>query len=280
MGVVRRDGPWRFEKRDPGFYEITRNDRPEVQVLTPKYDPGMVGSTNPAIPTKEVDSYQEAEGLFEEYSQGDSGASQGTADSNGLGLDYDTGSNVGDVGDVGANTGTGFEGEPLAGEDLSIGMMALILLVIGGALLYAFGINFSETWSQIGIGAILIGLLIIGYAANVAREEGLSAAADLLSTTISGQNESTGSADEKTPSAPQRLKTKLKNERADRTCEFCNEQTDRLEVHHIIPRAEGGPNDPDNLIVLCLTCHDKAERGVYNRDELRYEIQDKSLSDN
>ena len=28
-----------------------------------------------------------------------------------------------------------------------------------------------------------------------------------------------------------------------------------LQVHHIRPQAEGGTNDPDNLIALCLNCH-------------------------
>lgn len=279
MGVVRRDGPWRLEKREPGYYEITRNNRSEVEILTPEYDSGMVGSTNPAVPTKEVDSYQEAEGLFEEYSQGDSGDSQGTTDSEGLGLDFDMGSNGGSA-DLGSDISTDFGGDPVDGEDITIGMVALISLVLGGAFLYAFGVSFSDTWSQAGMGAVLIGLLILGYAALVARKDGLSAAADLLSTTITGQGGSGGSEDEKTPPASQRLKTKLKTDRAGRKCEWCDEKSDYLQVHHIKPRKDGGPNDPANLIVLCRSCHGKADDGVFNRDELRYQIEDKSLSGN
>ena len=33
------------------------------------------------------------------------------------------------------------------------------------------------------------------------------------------------------------------------------EHTKFLEVHHIKPRAEGGGNDPENLITLCSACH-------------------------
>ena len=35
------------------------------------------------------------------------------------------------------------------------------------------------------------------------------------------------------------------------------------EVHHIIPLAEGGTHDPDNLISLCKSCHSRihAKRG-------------------
>lgn len=35
-----------------------------------------------------------------------------------------------------------------------------------------------------------------------------------------------------------------------------------VEVHHIVPEAEGGSNDADNAIVLCLKCH--SEAGHYN----------------
>lgn len=31
-----------------------------------------------------------------------------------------------------------------------------------------------------------------------------------------------------------------------------------LQVHHIVEQNEGGTDDPDNLIVLCLTCHSDA----------------------
>lgn len=33
-----------------------------------------------------------------------------------------------------------------------------------------------------------------------------------------------------------------------------------LEMHHIVPRARGGTNDPDNLVVLCSACHASAHR--------------------
>ena len=32
-----------------------------------------------------------------------------------------------------------------------------------------------------------------------------------------------------------------------------------LSVHHIIPRSEGGCDDMDNLITLCVPCHDAIE---------------------
>lgn len=37
-------------------------------------------------------------------------------------------------------------------------------------------------------------------------------------------------------------------------CTVCGTSHD-LEVHHIVPRAEGGTNDPANLVTLCMACH-------------------------
>ena len=39
------------------------------------------------------------------------------------------------------------------------------------------------------------------------------------------------------------------------TCQVCGSH-EKLEVHHIIPRAEGGNDRPANLITLCEKCHD------------------------
>jgi len=35
--------------------------------------------------------------------------------------------------------------------------------------------------------------------------------------------------------------------------------TAELSMHHIVPRAEGGSDDPANLITLCSMCHDEIE---------------------
>lgn len=37
-------------------------------------------------------------------------------------------------------------------------------------------------------------------------------------------------------------------------CALCD--TPRgLQIHHVIPRSRGGSNDPENLITLCMWCH-------------------------
>lgn len=50
-------------------------------------------------------------------------------------------------------------------------------------------------------------------------------------------------------------------ERDEYTCQLCGEQdSDRdLDVHHIIPVASGGTNDPVNLMSLCGSCHKTVE---------------------
>lgn len=43
-------------------------------------------------------------------------------------------------------------------------------------------------------------------------------------------------------------------------CEMCKKRgihTSTQEVHHIIPLAEGGSNDWDNLMSLCKSCHSR-----------------------
>ncbi len=51
--------------------------------------------------------------------------------------------------------------------------------------------------------------------------------------------------------------------RSRRCCCVCKEFAGRLtNVHHIIQKANGGSNDIDNAIVLCLRCH--GEAGHYN----------------
>jgi predicted restriction endonuclease len=44
------------------------------------------------------------------------------------------------------------------------------------------------------------------------------------------------------------------------TCQICGRVTD-LQVHHIIPRSNGGKHTLDNLITLCFPCHRHIDSG-------------------
>lgn len=57
--------------------------------------------------------------------------------------------------------------------------------------------------------------------------------------------------------------SKLKQNVLDRDGERCVScgADDELAVHHIVPRNQGGANEPDNLATLCKTCHHYAHGG-------------------
>jgi hypothetical protein len=45
------------------------------------------------------------------------------------------------------------------------------------------------------------------------------------------------------------------------TCQACKGKNKILNVHHIVPRSQGGTDKPDNLITLCESCHKKLHAG-------------------
>jgi endogenous inhibitor of DNA gyrase (YacG/DUF329 family) len=51
-------------------------------------------------------------------------------------------------------------------------------------------------------------------------------------------------------------------------CRVCGFDT-LVEVHHIMPRRQGGPDTLDNLITLCPNHHTMADRGLISVEELR-----------
>lgn len=52
-------------------------------------------------------------------------------------------------------------------------------------------------------------------------------------------------------------------------CTICSEKC--FEIHHIIEQAEGGSDEPENLIVLCPNCHQHRyhRSGEFTREQLR-----------
>jgi hypothetical protein len=79
--------------------------------------------------------------------------------------------------------------------------------------------------------------------------------------------------------------TKLKVKRkADFTCCWCRDRLKKVEVHHIIPEAEGGSDDEVNAAPLCDSCHGLFGDNPRLRKEIRlrrdqwYEICSKTLN--
>ena len=65
------------------------------------------------------------------------------------------------------------------------------------------------------------------------------------------------------------------------TCYRCDKyfraQND-LSVHHLVPRVDGGSDDPSNLITLCHRCHDYAEiHGLKTLADIAGSYEDESI---
>ena len=67
---------------------------------------------------------------------------------------------------------------------------------------------------------------------------------------------------------PKRME-KLVYQEASSRCSFCTEDgVDLLEIHHIVPRVEGGSNELSNLILVCRNCHARVGSGEISRAEV------------
>lgn len=274
MGVVRREGDWRLEKREEGVYEITCEKEPQEKILTPEYNPDMMDTHGVgAIPVHEVGSYAEAEGLFEERAKGGSvsgfGSNSGQTPliDDSMVPDPDVSRPGDDLDDLDLDLAVDED------DQLPPGGIALVAFLTGTIAIWTSGFQTSSTVFLAGSGFLVLGLAIAGWA--VVSADNLSECIELLATVEETTNNSDDSdaASEKTPPAPQKLKDDLYFERADQKCEWCGEHIDQPEVHHIIPRSEGGPNERSNLIVLCPNHHRKADAGAISRSKLKSKVR-------
>lgn len=259
MGVVRREESWRLEKREDGIYEVTYQEQPELKIITSDYSQrGFVDErTDFSVPTEEVDSFSDAESIFENMVEGKSpveGAG-GPVIGGGGASDIELSDSEGDLSDA-----------PPAAL-LAGGLLA------GGFLIAESGLATSSPMFLIGAALLILPLGVGVLTYRVYNDQGPSEAVDFL---LNGADDEEGSGSDgeatKTPPAPENLRNDLYFERANRQCEWCDEPVDSPDVHHIKPRDEGGPNEPKNLIVLCPNCHRKADRGMISRSKLRRAI--------
>jgi len=82
---------------------------------------------------------------------------------------------------------------------------------------------------------------------------------------------------------PESIKLKVK-QKADFTCCYCLDRLKKVQVHHIIPEGQGGPDDEDNAAPLCGACHDsygdnpKLGKEIRLRRDQWYEVCTKTLN--
>ena len=167
-------------------------------------------------------------------------------------------------------------------KELPVIAVPLIFILVT-VFLFMAEFHIQETGIFIAFFAVTV-IATGGFAYVIKRrieEQGVKDAVELAVTPIedldvmSSENSSNSqTSTEKTPPAPEKIKNELYFERADKQCEWCGEEIDSPDIHHIKPREEGGPNKKSNLIVLCPTCHRKADRGVISRSKLKYQIRD------
>lgn len=276
MGVVRREGDWRLNKREEGRYEITYHKESQAEVRTPEYRPVIGDEVNfGLVPVHDVESYAEAEGLFEEY------AHSGTA--GGVGGIQTGSANKSRVGhsdpqsiDAGAlEIDDGLFDEL---ENLPPGGLSVVLLLGGGIILSGSTPSLGQPVFLLGVGLAVSGAVILGWAMLIGNRQDWGAAIEFLTSTDpnegdSGTSDNAAETVDMAPPTSESLKNELIFGRAEQRCEWCDTGLDNPEVHHIKPRSEGGRNDKSNLVVLCPTCHRKADNGGISRTKLRGKLR-------
>jgi len=70
------------------------------------------------------------------------------------------------------------------------------------------------------------------------------------------------------PKIPRLTERKLYQEAGSRCANCGKTEVEKLRIHHIIPFSENPMHDPEHMILLCLECHDDADRGKFSRKEL------------
>jgi len=78
MGVVRREGDWRLEKREDGVYEVSFDREPKVRIVTAERDEQVLDAdTLGQVVVRQVTDYDDVTDAFEEYVERDDPATVG-----------------------------------------------------------------------------------------------------------------------------------------------------------------------------------------------------------
>jgi hypothetical protein len=123
---------------------------------------------------------------------------------------------------------------------------------------------------------ISLGAVCLGSISNVA-----SVSAFICMNLVSIADKSTpkfkSSAEKKSANnqkIPKRIEKKIFQE-ANSACAFCKQnEIVMLDIHHIIRRKDGGPNEELNLILVCKKCHTDIEDGIITLTEVMRKKQE------
>lgn len=63
------------------------------------------------------------------------------------------------------------------------------------------------------------------------------------------------------------LKT-VSNYLKNKDCSLCGWNKSTLDIHHILPKCEGGSDDYNNLILICPNCHRLCHDNFYSKEKL------------
>ena len=145
----------------------------------------------------------------------------------------------------------------------------VIAAVIVGVLIWAF-VPKHIIWVALGIGIAIVGVVVY----LVYRRQGIAPFITLARRAYKWAIGTEKPSEARRPIVP--VPSLSGSERAlfiDAVGNRCEHPTCRiqhpLEVHHITPREQGGLNKVWNLIVLCPTCHELAQRNSYSKSLLK-----------
>ncbi|WP_147299482.1 MULTISPECIES: hypothetical protein [unclassified Haloferax] len=168
MGVVRREGSWRLEKKQDGVYEVTDNKRLKMKVVTSDYVPSDFSDERNdfSVPVREVESFSEAEALFETVASTESGSSSSSF------AQPDADSSV-----WSSSSGGTPDWEP---QRLPPAGIAFVGFLSGSIVVNQSGFQPRSTTFIVGVGLLLVGVVVTAAAILKYREGGLDAALEFL----------------------------------------------------------------------------------------------------
>lgn len=136
---------------------------------------------------------------------------------------------------------------------------------------FNIGLVGDQTVKGVSIGAVYHGSLydVVGISSQMCMR------LTIIKPKSKKQSNSTRTTDGRNDKKiPKRIEKKIFQE-ANSSCPFCGQrEISFLDIHHIIPRSQSGPNEELNLILACKKCHTDIEEGIISIAEVLKKKQD------